>query len=128
MGRALAKPASLRAIDGFLKRSTHPKNSARRANQKNLSSPFAKNISLSPSGKSPVEARPIPAREEGRIAIVTDVGQGMRWTRQRRRAKGVAGRAVIGLCDVKPPADERRYIPLGRDFGGGGPSIDTIGG
>jgi hypothetical protein len=28
----------------------------------NLSSPFAKNISLPASGKSPVEARPIPAR------------------------------------------------------------------
>jgi hypothetical protein len=43
---------------------------------KKLSSPVCKNISLPPSGKSPVEARPIPAREEGRIAIVTDVGWG----------------------------------------------------
>src|SRR5258708_4068461 len=108
MGRALAKPASLRAIDGFLKRSTHPKNSARRANQKNLSSPFAKNISLPASGKSPVQARPIPAREEGRIAIVTDVGQGMRWTRQRRGAQGMAGRVLMARELFVQRADERR--------------------
>jgi hypothetical protein len=63
--------------------------------KKKLSSPYIENIPLSPSGKSPVEARPIPAREEGRIAIVTDVGQGMRWTRQRRRAQGTAGRVSM---------------------------------
>ena len=34
----------------------------------------------------------VPAREEGRIAIVTDVGHGMRWTRQRRARKAFAGR------------------------------------
>jgi hypothetical protein len=45
-----------------------------------------KKISLSPSGKSPLEARPSRAHKEGRIAIVTDVGAGcdgrslMRWT------------------------------------------------
>ena len=45
-----------------------------------------KKISLSPSGKSPLEARPSRARKEGRIAIVTDVGArcggrlSMRWT------------------------------------------------
>jgi hypothetical protein len=37
-------------------------------------------IPLAPSGKSPLEARPSRARKEGRIAIVTDVGRGMRWT------------------------------------------------
>jgi hypothetical protein len=30
----------------------------------------------------------IPASLEGRIAIVTDVGLGMRWTRQRRKTGG----------------------------------------
>jgi hypothetical protein len=34
---------------------------------------------LAPSGKSHLEARPSRARKEGRIAIVTDVGRGMRW-------------------------------------------------
>src|SRR6266436_6202762 len=28
------------------------------------------------------------SREEGRLAIVTDVGYGMRWTRQRRKTSG----------------------------------------
>ena len=34
----------------------------------------------------------IPHPQEGRIAIVTDVGCGMRWTRQRRAREVVAGR------------------------------------
>jgi hypothetical protein len=54
-----------------------------------LSIPLQKNIPLSSSGKSVLPARAIPFPEEGRIAIVTDVGRGMRWTRQRRRADGV---------------------------------------
>ena len=41
---------------------------------KNLSSPFGKNISLSPSGKSALPARPVLSRQEGRIAIVTNAG------------------------------------------------------
>jgi hypothetical protein len=41
---------------------------------KNLSTPFAKNISLSPSGKSVLPARPVLSRQEGRIAIVTNAG------------------------------------------------------
>jgi hypothetical protein len=47
---------------------------------------FARRVDLSQafplvmSGKSPLEARPSRARKEGRIAIVTDVGRGMRWT------------------------------------------------
>jgi hypothetical protein len=53
-----------------------------------LSSPPRKNISLSPSGKSSLEVCAIPASLEGRIAIVTDVGLGMRWTRQRRKTGG----------------------------------------
>jgi len=35
----------------------------------------------------------IPHPLEGRIAIVTDVGRGMRWTRQRRARDVFAGRA-----------------------------------
>src|SRR5436190_9031238 len=34
----------------------------------------------------------IPSHTEGRFAIVTDVGHGMRWTRQRRCAIVIAGR------------------------------------
>jgi hypothetical protein len=49
-----------------------------------LSSPLAKNISHNPSGKSSLQLRAIPPSREGRIAIVTDVGCGMRWTRQRQ--------------------------------------------
>jgi hypothetical protein len=39
-----------------------------------LSSPLCKNISLHPSGKSSLQIRAIPSREEGRIMIVTDAG------------------------------------------------------
>ena len=37
----------------------------------------------------------IPAHTEGRFAIVTDVGQGMRWTRQRRSANTLRGRTML---------------------------------
>jgi hypothetical protein len=54
---------------------------ARRANQTRVgqisqskSSPFAKNIPLSPSGKSSLQARP-SRPTEGRLAIVTDAGR-----------------------------------------------------
>ena len=48
-----------------------------------LSSPFLKNISIYSDPKSP--AYPLLSRPlEGRIMIVTNVGHGMRWTRQRR--------------------------------------------
>jgi hypothetical protein len=40
----------------------------------NLSSPISKNISLSPSGKSVLPARPVLSLQEGRIAIVTNAG------------------------------------------------------
>jgi hypothetical protein len=39
-----------------------------------LSSPSSKNISLNPSGKSPLKMRP-SRPQEGRLAIVTDVGR-----------------------------------------------------
>ena len=50
-----------------------------------LSTPSRKNIQLSPTGKSSLEARPTRAHPEGRIAIVTDVGCGVRWTRSVAR-------------------------------------------
>ena len=46
-------------------------------------------ISLSTRPKSVVYARR-PAPSEGRFAIVTDVGRGMRWTRQRQKTNDVA--------------------------------------
>jgi hypothetical protein len=50
---------------------------------KNLSSPADKNISLNPSGKSPLQARPIPP-EKGRIAS------------RHERAVGCDGRDSVG--------------------------------
>jgi hypothetical protein len=51
---------------------------------KKLSSPLAKNISLSPSGKSVLTARPVLSRQEGRIA--SRHGRGM----------GCGGRGSVG--------------------------------
>jgi hypothetical protein len=48
---------------------------------KSLSSPFDKNISLFQKRESGVWFAPSRAHSEGRIAIVTDVGCGVRWTR-----------------------------------------------
>jgi hypothetical protein len=59
----------------------------RQAAHPKLSSFLWKNP-LAPSGKSHLEARASQARQEGRFAIVTNVGHGMRWTR------GAARRAV----------------------------------
>jgi hypothetical protein len=42
---------------------------------------------------------PIPSHTEGRFAIVTDVGHGMRWTRQRLARDGVAGRVERLVSD-----------------------------
>jgi len=39
----------------------------------------------------------IPSRTEGRIAIVTDVGHGMRWTRQRRARNRCRRAAPLGV-------------------------------
>jgi hypothetical protein len=56
----------------------------------NLSTPRAKNIPLVPSGKSTPLLSAIPRSHEGRIAIVTDVGRGTRWTLQRHETNDVA--------------------------------------
>jgi hypothetical protein len=42
-------------------------------------------LSLAATGKSRAVSRPSRAHQEGRFAIVTNVGRGMRWTRQRRQ-------------------------------------------
>src|SRR5271168_191655 len=49
-----------------------------------LSSPFLKNISLFEWVETAIEPN-CPAPHEGRFAIVTDVGCGMRWTLWRRK-------------------------------------------
>ena len=54
---------------------------------KNLSSPACKNFLLHLLSKS-VASGGVPRPQEGRIAIVTDVGFGMRWTRGRRKTNG----------------------------------------
>jgi hypothetical protein len=56
---------------------------------KNLSSPADKNISLNPSGKSPLEARPSHPKRGGSRSSRTRGG--MRWTRQCRAQTGLQG-------------------------------------
>src|SRR5579871_5627194 len=48
------------------------------------SSPFRKNILLGRLLDADLLIPAVPPRREGRIAIVTNVGCGMRWTRWRR--------------------------------------------
>jgi hypothetical protein len=70
---------------------------------KNLSSPFEKNIPLSPSGKSALPARPsFPGKRGGRASSRT--WEGMRWT------LGVGARVFAGRSSVsgRQRADERR--------------------
>jgi hypothetical protein len=53
------------------------------------------NISLVPSGKSVAHFRASRARQEGRFAIVTDVGCEMRWTRKHRKTSGASADGEI---------------------------------
>src|SRR5882724_990825 len=55
---------------------------------KKLSSPLAKNIPLSLSGKSSLQARPVPSHHEGRLAIVTKRGTGCGGRLRRSRTRG----------------------------------------
>jgi hypothetical protein len=48
----------------------------------------------------------IPSHTEGRFAIVTNVGHGMRWTRQRLARDGIAGQVERLVSDIRH-ADER---------------------
>jgi hypothetical protein len=47
----------------------------------------------------------------------------MRWTRQRRRANGVAGRVLIGLVSVVRHADERRMLRTEKSCGPDAPTL-----
>jgi hypothetical protein len=68
-------------------------------------SDFPKNISVPTHPKSRLELSP-SRPTEGRFAIVTNVGHGMRWTRQRFARDGIAGR-VETLVSDQQRADER---------------------
>jgi hypothetical protein len=61
--------------------------------RENLSSPARENIPLRDCPKSHVQF-PLSRPEKGRIAIVTDVGQGMRWT-QQCQAQSWRGRKML---------------------------------
>jgi hypothetical protein len=54
--------------------------------------PFRKKYPAYPVGQIIAKTPANLSREEGRIAIVTDVGAGMRWTRKRRTRDAIAGR------------------------------------
>jgi len=57
--------------------------------------PLCEKFFASPSGKSSLQIRVVPCLQEGRFAVVTDVGRGMRWTRQRQAWNWVfAGRVL----------------------------------
>ena len=64
-----------------------------------VSSPFRKNISLRRLLETPLVIPAVPPRIEGRIAIVTNVGCGMRWTRvagqDGLRRRGRRSRVVL---------------------------------
>jgi len=80
-----------------------------------LSSPFRKKILVLFQPKSLLQ-RAIPSRLRGRIAIVTDVGYGMRWTRQCQKTNDVA-RGRRSRVVLTP----RRWRQVGgRDFTGDG--------
>jgi hypothetical protein len=99
---------------------------ARRANQQNLSSPLCKNISLNPSGKSPLETRPSHPNRGG-SRVVTNA----RWDAMDATAsgaQGVAGRVSrersTGVRTDGAAAHLRRNLSdgtrSGKTFGGDG--------
>ena len=51
----------------------------------------------------------IPSHTEGRFAIVTDMGHGMRWTRQRQIWRVLSG-CRINRCDVVPRLTCTRFL------------------
>jgi len=61
-----------------------------------LSIPRRKNILVFLSTQITPQLSPIPSHKRGRIAIVTDVGCGMRWMRECRKTNGTRadGKAV----------------------------------
>src|SRR6266851_10312914 len=68
--------------------------------------PLGEKYSASPPTQINSRTCAIPSHTEGRFAIVTDVGHGMRWTRQRRARIGNRRAAPKGL--VSDQAARRR--------------------
>jgi len=71
-----------------------------------VSTPFCKNISLHPSGKSSLQICAIPPHKRG-VWPSSRTRGGMRWTRQRFACNGIAGRVERLVSDIRH-ADERR--------------------
>ena len=71
-----------------------------------LSSPSRKNFPLNMSGKSPLQARPVPP-DKGADRESSRTRGGMRWTRQRRARKGSQG----GFPVSDRPARGRTALP-----------------
>jgi hypothetical protein len=84
-----------------------PKNQIVEAVQADLPCPVPprKNILLFRNPKSPVYPPPSRSLSEGRLAIVTDVGYGMRWTRQRwaRKRRRTMLRRTAKSCGPDTP-------------------------
>jgi hypothetical protein len=80
-----AKPiGSLRVrFDAMVSLALHPSYALRRTDLPVVSSPLAKNILLRAWVETAIEGLPSRTSSEGRFAIVTDVGRGMRWTQAR---------------------------------------------
>ena len=75
------------------------------------------NISLSENRKLCILPA-VPPPQEGRIAIVTDVGSGMRWTRMRRKTSGAIADGE-GVWSWRPDAGAKFLrSKLLRDDGG----------
>ena len=87
-----------------------------------LISGFPKNISVPTYPKSILELS-LSRPTEGRFAIVTDVGHGMRWTRQRFARDGIAGR--VGERPVSGHQASRRGM-LQRTAKSCGPDAPTL--
>jgi hypothetical protein len=79
-----------------------------------LSSPFNKNILIFRNSKS-VYIRGIPRSQEGRFAVVTDVGCGMRWTRQCRCTR-VRRRTILMRTAKSCGPDAPTLVSSLRDF------------
>jgi hypothetical protein len=119
MARALSKTkgfAKSSTSYGVLPRQVDPDGQISRCD-KNLSTPFAKSISLSPSGKSVLPARAVPPRQEGRIAIVTNAG----WDAVDAVDAAASARKVIaGRVSRERAAgalDERRLLRTAKPCG-----------
>jgi hypothetical protein len=61
---------------------------------------------------------PIPRPQEGRIAIVTDVGCGERWPQSAGRADRFS-QGGLQACEREPRADERRLLRTAKPCGPG---------